>query len=119
MDKYGMKELVNNFIPFKGCNAMTILKWIFVRKNKVLKQSTYTHEVIHSIQQKETLLLGFLLFYVIEYIIKLPICDFNHDRAYRSISFEQEAYHFMGFKDYPYERDSYYWIKYVFSVVDK
>ena len=118
MEKYGMVEVVNDIIPFKGYKALTILKWIFTRKKSALDQSTYTHETIHYMQQKETFLLGFLLLYSIEYLVKL-LCTFNHNRAYKSISFEQEAYKFMGFKNYPNERDSYYWVKYVFLLVDK
>jgi len=49
------------------------------------------HERIHLQQQKELLLLAFLLWYGLEYFIKL-LHYRNRREAYLNISFEREAY---------------------------
>lgn len=113
-----MKEIVNSLIPFNGYQALTIIKWIFIKKNTKLKQKTYTHEAIHYEQWKECLILLFLPIYGLEYIVKL-ICTFNHNRAYKSVSFEQEAYEYDEYVAYPKERKAYYWTKYIFRLVNK
>lgn len=115
MEKYGMKIKVNSLIPFKGYKALTILKWIFVRPDSIMWQRDYTHEAIHNRQQREITLVLFLLIYVLEYIIKL-LCTFNHRRAYRSISFEQEAYANEGNIAWPDSRIRYNWKRYIFTL---
>lgn len=42
-----MKIIENNYIPFKGYKAMTILFWIFTRKGVKLSDVDITHETIH------------------------------------------------------------------------
>lgn len=32
IEKYNMKEVVNSLIPFDGYQALTIIKWIFIKK---------------------------------------------------------------------------------------
>ena len=108
-----MKVIINNIIPFKGYTAMTVYPFIFARKP--LSTITLNHEYIHGEQQKETLLIFFLLLYVLEYIIKL-IITFNFNRAYESISFEREAYMYEHDMKYLSERKRYNWIKYIFSL---
>ena len=51
------------------------------------------HEKIHLAQQKECLILPFYLIYFSEYLFH-RFSGKNHDHAYRSISYEIEAYHF-------------------------
>jgi hypothetical protein len=60
------------------------------------------------------LLLPFYLWYGVEYIIRLAI---THDtkRAYRTISFEQEAYANECDEQYLQHRRLYAWLKYVFK----
>jgi hypothetical protein len=118
IEKYNMEEVVNSLIPFDGYQALTIIKWIFIKRGTKLRQKTYTHEAIHYEQWKECLILLFLPIYVLEYVIKL-LCTFNHDKAYRSISFEQEAYKFENYITYPEERKAYYWVRYIFKLASK
>ena len=108
-----MKVIINNIIPFKGYKAMTLYPYIFARGK--LSDKTINHENIHGEQQKELLIILFLLFYLIEYLIKLLI-TFNHNKAYHSISFEQEARYNENDYNYLKNRKSYIWIKYVFKL---
>lgn len=108
-----MKVIINNIIPFKDYIAMTIFPFIFARKS--LSEKILNHESIHGEQQKETLIVFFLLLYILEYVIKL-IITFNRNKAYKSISFEQEAYIFDKDMNYLSNRKHYNWIKYIFKL---
>lgn len=110
-----LKIVYNKLIPFKGYSAITLLFWMFVRKGTNISKHTINHENIHFEQEKELLFVLFYIIYCIEYIIKV-IITFNHDKAYRSISFEQEAYKYMYDKQYIDNRKHYNWLKYVFSL---
>jgi len=122
----------NNLIPFPGYKAITLWPFVFVRKNAWYSNDTDRHERIHGRQQLEMLLIGmvlaafgcgwwsllalpvFYLWYGLEYIIRLCITR-DHDRAYRSISFEQEAYAHERDADYLKHRRLYAWLRYVFK----
>ena len=73
-------------------NGITLFPFIILRRkdfktNKIL----VNHEKIHIRQQLELLIVFFYVWYVVEYYywyIKLK----NKDLAYKSISFEREAY---------------------------
>ena len=122
----------NNLIPFPGYKAITLWPFVFVRKNAWYSNDTDRHERIHGRQQLEMLLIGmvlaafgcgwwsllalpvFYLWYGLEYIIRLCITR-DHDRAYRSISFEQEAYDNERDEDYLKHRRLYAWLRYVFK----
>ena len=104
----------NNLIPFPKFTAMTLWPFIFVRKNAWYSAVTDRHERIHGRQQLEMLLLLFYLWYGLEYLIRLCITR-DHDRAYLSISFEQEAYDHERDADYLQHRRWYAWLRYVFK----
>lgn len=87
-----MKVIYNNIIPPKGYKAITLLNIIFVRKGKTMSKYDLNHEAIHWEQEKELLIIGFYILYVIEFLYRL-IQVRNWHGAYRSISFEQECYH--------------------------
>jgi hypothetical protein len=73
-------------------SAVTIYPFIFVRHDKC--KSDYVlinHEKIHIQQQKELLWIGFFILYLLEYFAKLLYYR-NSFMAYKSISFEREAY---------------------------
>ena len=108
-----MKIIINNIIPIKGYVAIAIWPFIFARKE--LGKYVLNHEEIHGKQQKELLIVFFLLLYCVEYIIKLCI-TFNHEQAYESISFEQEANRYGHDLNYISTRRNYAWIKYVFKL---
>lgn len=97
------KVIFNKYIPFKGYLAMAIYPWIFVREEyrESLNARCVKHELIHHAQQKELLIIFFYILYFLEYLVRLIFCGFNHGKAYRSISFEQEAYN--------HEKELEYW----------
>ena len=76
--------------------------------NKI--QKTINHEKIHWQQQMELLILPFYLLYFIEWLIRLFT---NRGKAYRSISFEREAYSNELNKDYLKTRKRFSWFKYM------
>lgn len=86
------------------------------------------HEYTHTLQYREMLYLFFLLWYLIEYLIKYVICYLKSYRvynnstqrtAYRSISFEQEAYANQQDVQYNKSRKHYAWLRYVFKLYYK
>ena len=108
-----MKDLkikYNKIIPFRGYFAMCLFNAIYIRdfnKHRPVYKSTINHEGIHVCQMEDfvpnrnnrkikTILGGciFYILYFIEWLIKLliSISTCGKIKAYRSISFEQEAY---------------------------
>ena len=113
-----MLIIYNKILPFPGYRAINLFGIIFARGDKPLSVRTITHETIHTKQMLETLVVGFYIWYLLEFLIKLLIC-FNWDRAYRSVSFEQEAYNFGGYPDWPSIRNKWFWSRYVFKLTNK
>lgn len=77
-----------------GKFAQAITLWPFIiLKSKELRsdESLINHERIHLRQQIELLLIGFYLWYFIEFLIRLAQKK-NFTNAYYAISFEREAY---------------------------
>lgn len=104
--------IFNRIIPFKGFNAMNLFGIIFVRKGGVVNKVVLNHERIHTRQQIEMLILPFYLWYVVEWLIRLIIFrDFL--KAYRTISFEREAFDHEADLDYLSHRRLWAWIKQV------
>ena len=73
-------------------SGITLFPFIFLKKPEYREDNTLiNHEKIHLQQQIELLILFFYLWYVIEYyywFFRLK----DHYLAYKSISFEREAY---------------------------
>lgn len=116
-----MKIVYNKCIPFRGYLCMNLLGLIlFVRMIKVngewvkptLSKETLNHENIHSAQYRETLWLGFLLWYVIEYLL-VRVFHKKQGDAYHDVSFEEEAHTFDKYPTYLNERKHFAWIKYI------
>jgi hypothetical protein len=107
----------NKIFPFKGYKAMCVYPFLFVRKDaKHFGDIDRNHEMIHARQQLEmstfiSVLLfclalvgcfsmwwvlispfGYYALYLTEYIIRILCSGFRAKVAYRSISYEQEAY---------------------------
>lgn len=87
-----MKIIYNDIIPFPGFNAINLFGILFARKEAKIGERTINHERIHTAQMRELFLVLFYVFYVIEYLIRIPMYDFDIVQAYRNISFEREAY---------------------------
>jgi len=96
---------------FSGVSGVTLAPFgIYLNKRYLTNQKTIRHEKIHWKQQIEMLILPFYLWYLIEYLIRL-ITDKGN--AYRSISFEQEAYRNEGDINYMENRKCFGWVKYL------
>lgn len=108
-----MKIVYNNILLFKGFKCMNIFGLIFARKGTHITSRDLNHEYIHTVQMRELLYIGFYIWYIIEYLIRL-IIYLNPKKAYRMISFEQEAYEYENVDDYVKAfRIPYRWFKYI------
>lgn len=135
-----LKKIYNKLIPVKGFIALTIWPYIFVRSDETLTKKGERHETTHALQQIEMTIVGvimamilfaldcgwyslipvglFIEWYCIEWLIKLPFCKFNTNRAYLSISQEQEAYEHQDEIFYNDVRKHFAWLRYVFTLKD-
>jgi len=108
------KVVFNNIIPFPGFMAMCLFPYIFVRKVAAGRYNVVAnnHEHIHAEQQKEMLIVLFLIWYVAEWLCRL-VQYRNRKQAYRNISFEREAY--ANEKDLGYipNRKRFAWVRYI------
>lgn len=134
-----MKKIYSNIIPWKGFLAMTVWPFMFIRRDYrwQFNATDENHETIHAHQQKEMLPVGlalsvvlfltgcgwwsllaiplFFWWYIIEWIVRIPINGFDTHKAYRAISFEQEAYFFQGDFYYLKRRSRFLWTRYLFK----
>ena len=78
-----------------GFEAITL--WPFIIHKPIFSSIDLNHEMIHAEQQKELVIVGFYLIYIIEWIFK----------GYDNISFEREAYDNQEDLDYLKTRKHY------------
>ena len=110
-----MKIIYNKYFPFGTFWAINLFGVIFCRMDKGrLPESMINHEYIHSLQQREMLYVGFLIWYVVEFIVRL-IKERNWMKAYYGISFEQEAYTFERDLRYREHRKRFGWWRFITS----
>jgi len=69
------------------------------------------HEEIHTAQMMEMLYIGFYLWYMFEWLIRLVVPPWA--TAYADIAFEREAYTCEDITNYAERRKAYSWIKYL------
>ena len=87
-----MFVIYNKYFPFGSFLATNIFGLIFCRSDKGrLTEVDKNHEYIHTLQQREMLFLGFMLWYSIEWLWRYAKCR-NLMKAYRDLYFEREAY---------------------------
>ena len=79
-------QLISIFITVY---AITLYPFIIARDR--LSITTYNHEKIHLVQQRELWILGFYILYL-WYWIKARVKGLNSSDAYYAIPFEKEAY---------------------------
>ncbi len=97
---------------FQGVSGVTLAPFgIYLSKRGLNNKQTIRHEQIHWKQQMEMLILLFYIWYFIEWLIRLFT---NPSNAYRSISFEQEAYKKESITNYLSTRKWFAWVKYLF-----
>ena len=81
--------ILNRFIPFGTYKAINLFGIIFTKMPLLPKE--VNHEMIHTRQLLELAFIGFYLWYVVEWGIRL--IQYHHmKKAYYNISFEREAY---------------------------
>lgn len=110
-----MKVVMNSLVPFKGFKAMFLFGILFVRNDLKhgLEEKDYNHEAIHGRQCLEMLGVFFYLWYVLEWLVRIPFNCFNVRKAYRNVSFEREAYGNERNKEYLSTRKMWSWIRYI------
>lgn len=104
----GMKIIRNSILPFRSFDAINIIGLLFCRKDAKITTEVIRHEKIHTQQMIELFVVGFYLWYFIEWLIRLCM----KGNAYRKIGFEREAYDHMDEPDYLYRRRPYAWLTY-------
>ncbi len=106
-------RIVRIGITQRGFKAINLFGVLFARKGARLSDVDMNHEEIHTAQMKELLYVPFYVCYGIEWFVKFIIYKLNTHKAYRSTSFEREAY--SNEKDLSYldNRKRFAWIKYL------
>ena len=107
--------------PFMRVTGMSIFPFIVMRKefkdpftakDKLKREKLIRHETIHFKQQLELLIIPFYILYISEFIIRF-IIHRNFKKAYKKISFEQEANNNEEDFSYLEKRKPYSWVKYL------
>jgi hypothetical protein len=108
-----MFVIVSRYLIPKGFGGLTVFPFIvFRRKEQALDAVYVNHEKIHIRQQLELLVLPFFVWYFLEYMVRLVWCR-NKNTAYKSISFEREAYENEKSPDYLKSRPFWNFLKYI------
>ena len=104
----------SNLIPFAGYKCCNICGIIFVRKGANVSERDLRHEKIHTKQILETLVIGFYLWYLTEWLIRVLFTkDALKHSAYKNIGFEREAYAYDAQSDYLEHREHYKWMDFI------
>lgn len=86
-----MVIVAKHLVP-KGYCGIAFFPFIIIRSANLKEDSVFiNHEKIHLRQQLELLILPFFIWYGAEFVVRYVRCR-NWSLAYKSISFEQEAY---------------------------
>lgn len=101
--------IYNRFIPFGRYAAINLCGLIFVKRGVIVPRTMLNHEAIHTAQQLEMGILPFFLWYVCEWLFKLPRYR-NPHKAYHAIGFEREAYANEHNPKYLQQRRHYAWL---------
>ncbi len=97
--------------------AITLFEWVFARREyKPLDEKLLRHERIHIAQNREMAYLGFYLWYLLEFLIRLILYRGNGRKAYKNVSLEREAYRHDDDPSYIDNRSHYRWFKYIRGV---
>ena len=100
-------------LPVLKVDGMALFPFILVRKaGHKTDPRLINHEKIHLAQQLELLILPFYLLYQLHYLVNL-IRYRKHDRAYRNIVFEKEAYAMESCPEYLKNRPFWAWAKFL------
>lgn len=106
-----MKIIFNKWFPFGRYTTLNFFGILFTKSDYVTPR-VINHESIHTEQMKETLWIGFYLWYGIEYLL-IRLFHRKQNCAYHDVSFEEEAHNNDLNRDYLSTRKRYSWIKYI------
>lgn len=99
----------NWFTRLIRVSAITLWPFIFIRSELAGNRVLINHEKIHVVQCKEMLVLFFYLWYVIEWFVKF--CWYrSFQKAYKTLSFEKEAYGNQDNLKYLKKRRHFNWL---------
>lgn len=100
------------WVGFWNVTGMTL--WPFILVTRHASSRLIRHEMIHIRQQREMLIVPFYIWYILEWLIRLP---FYGKDAYYNISFEREAYIYddLEYSEYLEVRKPYSWFKYLWT----
>lgn len=104
-----MKIIRSKLLPPRNYNAINLFGILFCRPGVQVTPALINHERIHTRQMLEMGILFFYLWYLIEWLIRLPM----KGRAYTNLSFEREAYQNMYDMNYLERRKLFAWTKYL------
>ena len=108
-----MIVLVLKYLTPKGFRGITLFPFVLLVDKKDREDAVMmNHEKVHIRQQLEMLILPFFIWYGVEFLFRWMQCREKH-LAYRSISFEKEAY--ANEKNLHYLKSRSFWrfLKYV------
>lgn len=101
-----------SWFTFGFAAGITLFPFILIAPHVPLRKSLVVHEQIHFRQQLELLVIPFYLLYLVEYLVGRAKGK-THYQAYRSISFEREAFSNEGHSLYLKERKNWSWFRYI------
>ena len=110
-----IKVIGSGFIPFRGFTAVNLFG-IVVARNEYLPLSVRIlhHETIHTHQIKELWYVGFYVWYIVEWLLRV-ICYRNLKEAYMNICFEREAFDNDENDIYLKQRKRFAFLPYLFN----
>ena len=99
----------NRLLPPRRFDAINLFGVLFCRDSSRVTLRVIRHESIHTAQMREMLFVGFYVWYLAEWIVRI----FMRGNAYHNISMEREAYENMYDDDYLSHRRPYAWVRYL------
>lgn len=130
---YYESRIAEVLLYFSYCETITVGPWVFTKlKESEVPQEVRNHECTHVRQWTETTLfvgllllafgvsawwllaapLAYYLWYGVEYLVRLCILR-DGRKAYRAVSFEQEAYGHETEAEYNENAGYFGWVKYI------
>lgn len=107
----GLLIVRNKLIPPSSFKLLNLVGVVFTHLHTVLTAANIRHEYTHSLQQWETLIVGFYVIYVMQWIVNLVYYG-DAKKAYKCICFELEANMSENDENYNNERKHFAWWKY-------
>lgn len=123
-----MRQVINSFIPFGSFKALAMWPFLFIRGDKSFTAIDLRHEEIHGRQQREMLLFGFYIAYLVCWLKEMVHCCIDKERGQvqnvrykrrnywhriaHSVIFEREAYAMQHDLSYLNRRSFWAWVQY-------